>query len=162
MKFQEMSIVTQAVSRNDLATVERYCEAALIQNAQDWFALGVLSQAYARASRYEKALPLAIRALAMRPGDFDALQIAAYGSQVRGDRAAAFEYAQKLAALDIVDKAQRRTARILGWFRWIPAVRRLQQQFANGQQQRSAWRAQWVRWARDYVSAVNTRPAAND
>lgn len=162
VKFQEMTVVTKAAARNDLATVERYCEVALVQDARDPFALSVLAQAYARSSRYDKAMPLALRMLEIRPEDFDALQIAAYGSQVRGDRAGAFRYAQKLAGLDTEDKAQRRAGRLLRWFAWIPAVRRMQQQFANGQQQRNAWRAQWVRWARDYVSAVNSRPAAND
>ena len=108
--------------------------------------------------------PLAERMLEIRPDDFMALQIAAFAARERADRTETYRYAQKLAGLDLaaIEKNEGRALRLFKWLSWIPLFRKAYRNHTSQQAQQKASRAQWVRWAREYVSAVNTRPAAND
>jgi len=164
MKFREMAVISQAVGRKDFAAVQRLCQEALLREPGDWFALGMLAQSYANAKQYDKAMPLAVRMLEIRPDDFMALQIAAFAARERADRSETYHYAQKLAGLDLaaIEKTEGRAIRLFKWLSWIPLFRNAYRNHTSQQAQQKASRAQWVRWAREYVSAVNTRPAAND
>jgi hypothetical protein len=164
MKFREMAVISQAVGRKDFAAVQRLCQEALLREPGDWFALGMLAQSYANAKQYDKAMPLAVRMLEIRPDDFMALQIAAFAARERADRTETYRYAQKLAGLDLaaIEKNEGRSLRLFKWLSWIPLFRNAYRNHTSQQAQQKASRVQWVRWAREYVSAVNTRPAAND
>ena len=74
------------------------CNGALLRDAGDTFALGVLTNMYWRSEKYEQALPFALRILATTPNDFDALRVAMQAYFNRSDYRLTYDYAKCLCA----------------------------------------------------------------
>ncbi len=144
--------VSRAVGRGDDGRVETLCNNALVRNAGDTFALGMLANMYWRSEKYEQALPFALRILEITPNDFDALRIATQAYFKRSDYQLAYHYAKcLLAAKPSVSTPNLDMAAVLRPFIWIPKVRAARASFAENMSEEESHRADWTEWAKGYV-----------
>jgi len=152
MQFRNMLQVSQAVGRGDDNRVEMLCNGALVRDAGDTFALGVLTNMYWRSEKYEQALPFALRILAITPNDFDALRIATRAYFNRSDYRLTYDYAKCLCASmpSVLTPSLDLTA-VLRPFGWIPIVRAARARVAENMSEEESHRADWTEWAKGYV-----------
>jgi tetratricopeptide (TPR) repeat protein len=151
-ELRNMLQVSRAVGRGDDSRVETLCNSALARDADDTFALGVLTNMLWRSEKYEQALPFALRILEISPNDFGALRIATQTYLRQSDYQLAYHYAKCLcAAKPSVSAHNLDMVAVLRPFVWIPKVRAVRASFAEGASEAESHSADWIAWAREYV-----------
>jgi tetratricopeptide (TPR) repeat protein len=92
--------ISRAIGRQDFAAAAASCQALLLQNPDDGFALALLAHSYAALGQTGEALDTVDKVLASRPHDFLMLQLAANLCAQRDDHARAKEFVVRALAAD--------------------------------------------------------------
>jgi cytochrome c-type biogenesis protein CcmH/NrfG len=153
MKLLAMMALGLAVGRNDIEQIESICSKALALDQRDVMALMVLADTYWRNKQFEKAMPPALQALKLDPKDFYAIRIVAGVHAERGEHESAYQHAKRLLAAGPPDFPPTKAAsRILAPFSWLPKIRRLRERVARDEKENETSYAEWIQWAKGYVS----------
>jgi tetratricopeptide (TPR) repeat protein len=151
--MRKMMSLGLAVGRNDIPRIEALCTEALRIDGKDGMALMVLADTYWRNRQPEKALPAALNALEIEPGDFYALRIVAGIYADRGEHALAHSFAKRLVAANPpVPPPTQAVFRILSPFAWLARVRRLKERAERDESDSRTSYTDWVQWAKEYVT----------
>ena len=153
MKLLAMMALGGAVGRNDIGRIESICSQALSVDKRDLMALMVLADTYWRNKQFEKAISPALQALEFDPNDFYAIRIVAGVYAERGEHESAYRHAKRLlTAGPPTFPPTKETSRILAPFAWIPRIRRLRERVARDEDENETSYAEWMQWAKGYVS----------